>query len=214
MYRPTISIRAMLCVVAFIAVACVTLARANAMWASLTFTAALAAISFGLLAAIVRRGAKQAFWMGFALFGWLYIWLAHWPSDFSDFGAAATGPTPWRLQNDSSDTLATTQLLVYAYMEWLPRVREMPAPPVPPAPIPGAFGGGLPNTGFGGFAGGGFPPAPPTYDYPALHEFTRVGHSLFTVLLALVGGILAANLYRTRDQTSSDKRAAIESLSG
>ena len=59
MYRPTISIRAMLCAVACIGLACVALARANSIWATVMFTAALAVISLGLLAAILRAAARS-----------------------------------------------------------------------------------------------------------------------------------------------------------
>jgi hypothetical protein len=206
MYRPTISIRAMFAVVACIGLACVALARANAIWASVMFTAALAVISLGLLAAILRRGAKQAYWIGFALFGWLYLWMAHWPAEFSSES---------RLQTDQNGTLASTRLLAYAYIEWLPKIRETPAS-TPAAPyVPGSTGyTGMPNAvggGYGAFggpgAGGGgmgstlvvtTPPA--VVSYPALHEFMRVGHSLFIIILAVLGGTLGNYLYQTRDR--------------
>jgi hypothetical protein len=69
MYRPTISIRMLLAVVAFIAVACTALVWANGIWATTLFTAALGILLFAVLTLILRRGIKQAFWIGFALFG-------------------------------------------------------------------------------------------------------------------------------------------------
>jgi hypothetical protein len=223
MYRPTISIRAMLCVVAFVGLACVALVRANSIWSTMMFTAALAVISLGVLAAILRRGAKQAYWIGFALFGWLYLWMAHWPSEFSNES---------RLQIDANGTLASTRLLVYVYNEWLPTVRTPPAATQAPAYVLGSTGyTGGPNDNFGGYGGAGgayggmVPPGgayggpgsggggmgvlvaqtvtPVVTSYPAMHEFMRVGHSLFTIILAFTGAALGAYLYQTRDRVAA-----------
>ena len=217
MYRPTISIRAMFCIVAFVGLACVALARAKSIWATMMFTAALAVISLGVLAAILRRGAKQAYWIGFALFGWLYLWMAHWPGEFSNES---------RLQIDPNGTLASTRLLVYAYNEWLPKIRETPAATEAsayiagsggyatsmPNVIAGGYGGmvppggayGGPGTGGGGMGGALVVTTPPAIvNYPAMHEFMRVGHSLFTIILAVAGGALGAYLYQTRDRAAA-----------
>ncbi|MEX2138352.1 MAG: hypothetical protein WD894_03775 [Pirellulales bacterium] len=172
------------------------------------FTAALAVISFAVLAAIFRRGAKQAFWVGFALFGWLYLWMAHWPGDVN------LGPNArWRLQNDSMDTFATTRLLVYVYNKWLPEARTPP---------PAGYGGS--RAGYRTTEYGSAPPAPygaapagpatPVIDYPLQHNFTRVGHALFVIVLAFAGGAAATYLYKTREHASTDGRASPGPISG
>ena len=51
-------------------------------------------------------------------------------------------------------------------------------------------------------------------DYPALHEFTRVGHSLFTVIAAFVGALVAMCLFRTRDKAATSKGALNEPMTG
>jgi hypothetical protein len=193
------------------------------------FTAALAVISLGVLAAILRRGERQAYWIGFALFGWLYLWMAHWRGDPDvQFGPSTVS---WRLQQDETGTLATTRFLVYVYNEWLPKIRETPASTQAPAypagssryvtgmpnAIDGAYdgtsaGGGMtpPGGAFGGpgAGGGGMGSAvivatpPAIMNYPAMHEFIRVGHSLLTIILAVVGGIVATYLYQTRDRAT------------
>jgi hypothetical protein len=212
-------VRALLAIVAFCALASVALVRASDVWASLMFSGALGVISLALLAAILRRGAKQAFWIGFTLFGWLYLWMAHWRSDPDvQFGPNVIS---WRMQQDESGSLATTKFLVYVYNEWLPKVRETPASTQAPSYVPGTavaggyggtspYGGLVPPGGaFGGpGAGGGAmvvatPPA--IINYPALHEFTRVGHTLFTIILAFVGGVVATYFYKTRD--AADRQA-------
>ena len=207
MRLPRMSIRTMLGLVAFIALACVGLARENAVWSSLMFTAALATTSFAILAAIFRRGEQQAFWIGFALFGWLYLWMAHWPSEFQ--GVGLNQPASWNMQTDESGPLATTRLLVYSYNHWLPKARTLPVE-VTSAPSVD------PNAPFG--AVGAFPGASLTgtivLDYPALHEYARVGHSLFTVIAAFVGAFVATYLYRTRDRAARIKRTSNEPIAG
>jgi hypothetical protein len=223
------SVRALLAIVAFCALASVALVRASDVWASLMFSGALGVISLAVLAAILRRGAKQAFWIGFALFGWLYLWMAHWRSDPDvQFGPNVIS---WRMQQDETGSLATTKFLAYVYSRWLPTVRTPPAPQPTPTTVSlpgyggygGAGGGGYGQAGYGqtGYGGAGYgapasrrvrvgygataaapQPAPtpaPVDDYPLQHNFTRVGHSLFTIMLAFLGGLVATWLYQTRD---------------
>jgi hypothetical protein len=227
MYRPTISIRAMLCVVAFVGLACVALVRANSIWATVMFTGALAVISLGLLAAILLRGARQAYWAGFALFGWLYLWMAHWPSDTGWIGP--NQPASWRLQQNETGPLATTRLLAHAYLNWLPMVRTPQVVSTAATPIEtssdgstfvissGSLGvGGFVDPsagGYGGVSGGTLTitpaalpptvPVPVAISYPLMHEFMRIGHSLFTIIVAGVGGALATYLYQTRDRAAA-----------
>jgi hypothetical protein len=223
-YRPTISIRMLLAVVAFIALACTSLAWANGIWATTLFTAALGVLLFAMLAAVLRRQQKQAFWIGFAIFGWGYLWLAHWPNGDFPYNAVAFGGTQrqWTLQSGQEDSLATTRLLAHAYLNWLPKIRPLPsAPATPPAYTAystGTAAGTYVVTGSGTPGAPADPSSPPVYSppstttyayavpvttpttsYPAMHEFTRVGHSFFTIIFALVGGCLGTVLYRTRD---------------
>jgi hypothetical protein len=44
---------------------------------------------------------------------------------------------------------------------------------------------------------------PAIIDYPAMHEFMRVGHSLFTITLAVAGGALGVYLFQTRDRVAA-----------
>jgi hypothetical protein len=222
MYRPTISIRTLLAIVAFIALACTALVWANGIWATTLFTAALGVLLFATLAVILRRGVKQAFWIGFALFGWGYLWMAHWPNGDYAFGLTAFGgggARQWTLQQGKEDSLATTRLLAHAYMKWLPMVRRLPPspPPTPATVTVGAYdisGTSVATSNAPAFQPDGsnstfvtsyVAPAPatapptPAASYPAMHEFMRVGHSLFIIIFALIGGWLGTILYRTRD---------------
>jgi hypothetical protein len=205
MYRPTISIRMLLAIVAFIALACTALVWANGIWATTLFTAALGVLLFAVLALILRRGVKQAFWIGFAVFGWGYLWMAHWPNGdyaFSMSGGFGGGTRQWTLQQGEEDSLATTRLLAYAYLNWLTKIRTAPTPTSPPTPVTytvGAYEGQPVIVGAGGSAPATAPTAPAGTPFPSMHEFMRVGHSLFIIVFALVGGWLGTILYRTRE---------------
>jgi hypothetical protein len=202
----------LLAVVAFIALACTALVWANGIWATTLFTAALGVLLFGVLALVLRRGVKQAFWIGFALFGWGYLWMAHWPNGDYSFvsGAFDGGGRQWTLQQGEDDNLATTRLLAHAYSHWLTKVRT---PPTPAAPLSTdtytvqAFEGQSVVVG-GGAYGSTAPPAVAKVNlFPHLHEFMRVGHSLFIIVFALFGGWLGTVLYRTRE--SKEKPPAV-----
>ena len=69
------SIRHILIWTAAIGLACVALRNASAMWVGLAQAAALLILATAILLVIFRRGAAQAYWIGFALFGGLYMLL-------------------------------------------------------------------------------------------------------------------------------------------
>jgi hypothetical protein len=185
--------------VAFAAVASAALVYASELWSSTLYTAAFAWLTFAVLAAIYRDGAKRAFWVGSAVCGWIYLILLCWPESA-------------RLHNETMDTmevgseLATTRLARWTYIHVLPKIRERPSRPSSGG---GGFGGGggggnffFPQFGGGGAGLSGAPAAPTaapaTRPYPFEATFIRVFHALSTWLLALVGGAIGRWLYITR----------------
>ncbi|AGA26056.1 hypothetical protein [Singulisphaera acidiphila] len=66
------------------------LRNANAFWASATYTMAILLIAGALVGAITRRGSTRAPWVGFAVFGWTYLLIAHLPK--WDVGGLGFGP--------------------------------------------------------------------------------------------------------------------------
>ena len=60
----------MLLVTAFIAICIAAVISGSWFWARLLFTLVLILNLYAVLGAIFRRGAEQAFWLGFSVFGW------------------------------------------------------------------------------------------------------------------------------------------------
>jgi hypothetical protein len=73
--RPRFSIRAVLALILFVAVAIAALRGATAAWASVMILAALGAICAATVGAALIRGAGRPAWLGFAVFGWAYFLL-------------------------------------------------------------------------------------------------------------------------------------------
>jgi hypothetical protein len=188
--RIRFSLRQLLGLVTFVAIACGGLVRPSPTSASAIFTLTLAVLLVAVLAAVGRKGSQRAFWIGFAIAGWGYLWLAHWPDDERYFTNRS-----WELQTNGP--LLTTKLLRLAHNALHP-------------PPDGGFGGGgffsIPVEQTGGPAralGLPFaqfsPPRPMPVDYEAnLNAFMRIGHSLWALLFAYLGGLLTRYFYDTR----------------
>jgi hypothetical protein len=74
------SIASLLLVVLFVTVGFAALRESNETWNSGVFTLTLAALLISILLAIHRTESRWAFWIGFALFGWIYLGLSLVPS--------------------------------------------------------------------------------------------------------------------------------------
>src|SRR5271166_2191782 len=74
------SIASLLLVVLFVAAGFAALRESNETWNSGDFTLTLAALLISILLAIHRTESRRAFWIGFALFGWIYMGLSLVPS--------------------------------------------------------------------------------------------------------------------------------------
>jgi hypothetical protein len=182
MRRPQFSLWWLLGLTALVAVACTALMNASDTWAMLLHSALLGLLLMGVLRAVYRHGPVRAFWIGFALFGWVYLILVYWVHYNSQFAD--------EFNNPAGSQLATTRLLQQGYDHVLPLVRK---PPANAGKGSGGFGAG--GGSGGGFFGGG--PAPNS-DYPDQQTFMRVGQPLCALLLALVGGWIARGLEQSR----------------
>ena len=74
------SIASLLVVVLFVAVGFAALEESSDLWESGVFTLTLAALLISILLAVHRTESRRAFWIGFALFGWIYLGLSLVPS--------------------------------------------------------------------------------------------------------------------------------------
>src|SRR5262249_39466286 len=76
MSRLRFSIASLLGLVLFLAVGLAALREATDLWDSAVFTTTVALLLVSVLLAVHRIGRGRAFWLGFAVFGWLYVGLS------------------------------------------------------------------------------------------------------------------------------------------
>jgi hypothetical protein len=65
-------------IVAVIALGCVGLVSASTFWTSAAATITLGLLLGAVLGVVLLRGPEQSFWLGFALFGIIYLLLVDW----------------------------------------------------------------------------------------------------------------------------------------
>ena len=70
------SLATLLGIVSFIAVGCGALASSSLFMASVFFSLAVATLTAAVVGAAVTSGAARAFWIAFAVFGWMHFVLA------------------------------------------------------------------------------------------------------------------------------------------
>jgi hypothetical protein len=199
------SLWTMMAVVSVFAVACAAFRSATETWASAAFTLSLGVLLFAVLAALFRRGESRVFWLGFVCFGVPYLVLT--------FG-------PWFAAN-VRDHLLTSKLLAVAYRRtdalWNGRsvaVGDVDADGWPDLVLArqsetnslfravgnGRFVNVTGQTGFVDLDGDG------NLDLFAMGaysggrtwaSFERIGHSLFAIIVGLVGGLVAVFLWRS-----------------
>jgi hypothetical protein len=76
MRPPRFSIGSLLMLIAIVAVGMAALRYPSPLWASTIYTVAAVVLIAGVSNAILGRGARRAYWIGFALFGGAYFFLA------------------------------------------------------------------------------------------------------------------------------------------
>lgn len=210
------SLRSLLGGVAFAAVACAALISASPLWASGLWTVTVAALLAAIPLAIFRDGRRHAFALGFLSFGWLYLGILVWPYNTRLLDSE---------NRFLPGQLATSRLNTLAYEKLLPLFRTPansaasgsawgnPTPAwgnaTPPVQPPPAMSGGMPGAGggqpMGGIVGGGgmglmggSAGTISVSNYPSQNDFESVGDALWTLMIAVCGGILARYLYGTR----------------
>ena len=102
MRRPRFTIAGLLGLVLGLAVGLAALRQASDVWDGLVFGGTLAVLLASVLLAVHRDGSRRSFWLGFALFGWVYL------------GASLIPPIEARL--------ATTRALIFLDSKVLDRV--------------------------------------------------------------------------------------------
>jgi hypothetical protein len=67
------SIRGLMVVIVLLSVAFAALRFPTPLWANVWFSLTAAALTLAVPAAVYRRGEQRAFWVGFAVCGWVYF---------------------------------------------------------------------------------------------------------------------------------------------
>lgn len=182
--KPRVSILGLMGVIALVAVATVALREANDLWASCLFTLTLFLLGLACLGGVFCRGRSRAFCAGFAAFGVGYLAVCYGP-----WAKSEVGPH-----------LATTRLLNWAGPRVMRNSKSWAAG-LYTVLVEGKGASSSPATldtfqpevfllsGNAVIPGGG-----------ATDSFLRVGHSIFALLAALIGGMAARHF---RDSAGS-----------
>lgn len=93
MKPPRLTIAGLMTIVLCMGGGFAALRNANALWASVTFTLALIAVSAAFVGAFARRGQARLPWAGFAVFGAVYLLVDLLPDRAT--GSFGAGPVPW-----------------------------------------------------------------------------------------------------------------------
>lgn len=202
------SLRQLGVVIVFAVVGSYSLANASEYWVRFWLTVYCAAQLVSSLLVAYRRDAQRAFYSGALFCGGPYLLLI-----LSGLALPSIHGSPMISSSLITRFLPQTAL-EYTYYHLLPLVKD---PPAPSSGIGGMGGGGMGGGGgffsvpdllgqFGGMGGsggmpGGVVPAPPTSGaayYPDYDSFLAVGHCLFGLIFAYLGGRVGAAIYLTR----------------
>ncbi len=194
---------------AFVALGCVALRNASDIWASAMLGLVVIVFSTAILLAVFRVDARRAFWIGFSTFGWLYLLMLAYGWNLNPiFG----GDVPL-LANNLATSRISSACHEWLYEEAFQRYHNSQQQPMGSRPggmigsgmggpglMLGDGGSGMKAGGAGSAVaglGGGFmsPSAPPPG--PAQQDFANVAHSLWAIVLAMLGGWLAVVISRT-----------------
>jgi hypothetical protein len=194
MRRFRFTIASLLVVVLFVAVGFAALRESNETWNSGVFTLTLAALLISILLAVHRTESRQAFWLGFALFGWTYLGLSLVPSiesrlmttkalAYLDSKLAYRSVGGFSVRSSATNSgIPSNQVQAVAFT---PDGNQFATSSQGVVRFWDVRTGKL----LGGWIG-------------TTENFIRIGHSLLSLIAAILGGQLSRRLYaRNRDLT-------------
>ena len=188
MRRIRFTIASLLVVVLFVAVGFAALRESNEIWDSGVFTLTFAVLLASILLAIHRSEARRAFWIGFAVFGWIYLGLSWVPSIESRLAttkalAYLESKVPGRPQN-----FFKVQAVAFS-----PDGNRLATSSLGTVRLWDATTGRL----LGGWGG-------------TTENFVRIGHSLIALLAGWFGGLLSRRLWRASRATDASTPVHVE----
>jgi hypothetical protein len=195
MRRPRFSIASLLGVVVFVAVALAALRAASPAWDAGLLGVTIAALLVAVLLAVHRAGRRRAYWVGFALFGWAYLALVYLggveprlPTTKLLAFLDSKRPRPLGAAFADIDSDGTMDIFV---ADIGGRIKPVKAG-VYTSDLSVAFAPGGGNGTTTGFASWALPAVGPGR---TTEDFLRIGHSLFTLMMAAVGGLVSRTLH-------------------
>ena len=191
MRRYSFSIRGLMAFIVILGVALLALRTPSRIWANACFSLALGGVTLAIPAAVASAAERRAFWVGFATCGGVYFLFAL---------------SPW-VDEKASHQLVTTTILDLAAPHLIDNAYLLnayfltmnpPSPPVAPSPWQQW---NLPDFRTSGNEKW-------TIGYVTLHSpllYLRIGHALFCLLAAIVGGEVSRYLYLSRPRSASSQ---------
>jgi hypothetical protein len=191
MHRFRFSIGGLMVLIVVMGVGFAALHFPTPLWGNVWFSFPLAALTLAIPAAIYSQGERRAFWVGFATCGWVYF---------------VVSMAPW-FQAETGCQLVTTTILdllgpYFVREDYLLRtyIRQFNPPSAPISPTPWQvwnfpdFSGGTKSWRYGWHT----VQSPPTY--------FRVGHGVFSLVIAFLGGEAVRYLATMRSQPERAER--------
>lgn len=209
----TRSIAGLMLVVASVGLGVAALSRPSRLWGAILFSSATAILLGAVLAAVLGKGRRRAFWAGFAIFGWGYLGLQYGPWFETQVGPH-TLPTAlldmlYPIVAPAPPNGSTTPATFVTFFQSQPgsatvQGSAMLQGSITPVPaMPGGPGG----PGTPGFISWAAVPAQnawaawteldvrqPGQATMTPASFYRIGHSLLSLLAAVVGGLIALRI--------------------
>jgi len=201
------SIRSLLLAVLILAVGIVALLNANLWWEAAAWSVALFLLACAILLVVYRRDEQRAYWLGFAIFGGLYLSAFLFVALF-DWQAGLLGGASVQY-----NSFVTTRISQFVYGVVIPESRraEYLSADGNPTSLPPPFVYGYSAVVPAPVAGSTYtppplpPPMPPTSSaltsnpsYVPLEKFVSIAHSLWLLLAAAIGGKVCQWIHRTR----------------
>jgi hypothetical protein len=193
---------------ALVALGCVALRNASDTWSAALLGLVILVLAAAILLAVFRGGGLRAFWVGFATFGWLYLLLLAFGWSVDPNSGADNPLRPYNLATTRISNVCYHWLYDDAFEKYYaPQQQAMSGMSggmmgYSGGPTMYGSGGMMPGgSGYAGMGSGmGMPLPVGPLPGPAEHQFANVAHSLWTILLAMVGGCLASWLYATKKE--------------
>jgi hypothetical protein len=183
-FRPRFSIAALMGFVFAFGVGLAAFRYPSKLWASFLFSIALGAMVVALLGTVFHRGPPQKFWAGYAICGWLYLLMT-----FGPFGGAVS---PYLFTTACLD-------LIYPHVAAVEQTAMVAGDNV--YGLAGGFGGGFDPPGawehwkaIDGTADGFS--AVNNFNVIRPMAFQMIGHALFALVFAYLGGVTARRFAR------------------